>query len=238
MDLEVARGGSGLRSHVLCPRNIQLDAMGNGRSHVDAASSSSPCAVSQQYSRTTYMTSTSTTYTWNYRYGTQLARRNSTAYERSPTTTRKRSCFAIVWVPVPGPPFAVDSPESLENIEYKWVEEINEHCPRAKIVLVALKCDLREEIDSEKDDSQSSGAAGAADGGAGASATGGAPSGIDPSRIVSYAQGLAMAKKIGALRYLECSAKRNRGVKEAFTEAARVALTVGSQDSGKSCVIL
>lgn len=33
-----------------------------------------------------------------------------------------------------------------------------------------------------------------------------------------------MAKKIGALRYLECSAKFNKGVNEAFTEATRVVM--------------
>ncbi|KZZ95649.1 Small GTPase superfamily, Rho type [Ascosphaera apis ARSEF 7405] len=137
--------------------------------------------------------------------------------------------------------YSVDSPESLENIEYKWITEIADHCPAAKIVLVALKCDLREEID-EKDDSNTSTEATpmmspeASTNPTTATTT--TSSGFDASRIVSYAQGLEMAKKIGALRYLECSAKRNRGVKEAFTEAARVALTVGSQDHKKSCVIM
>lgn len=39
-----------------------------------------------------------------------------------------------------------------------------------------------------------------------------------------------MAKSINAIRYLECSAKHNRGVKECFQETAKVAL------SGKSSV--
>ncbi|KAI5301392.1 Rho GTPase [Ascosphaera pollenicola] len=135
--------------------------------------------------------------------------------------------------------YSVDSPESLENIEYKWVNEIADHCPNAKIVLVALKCDLREEID-EKDDSNTSTEATPMMSPEASSHLTTTPtqSGVDASRIVSYNQGLDMAKKISALRYLECSAKRNRGVKEAFTEAARVALTVGSQDHKKSCVIL
>ena len=55
-----------------------------------------------------------------------------------------------------------------------------------------------------------------------------------------------MAKQIGALRYLECSAKMNRGVNEAFTEAARCALTATPkgandsipQDKGSSCTIM
>ena len=34
-----------------------------------------------------------------------------------------------------------------------------------------------------------------------------------------------MAKNINAVRYLECSAKRNRGVKECFEQAAKIALS-------------
>lgn len=60
---------------------------------------------------------------------------------------------------------------------------------------------------------------------------------------ISYEEGLAMAKKVGALRYLECSAKLNKGVNEAFTEAARVVLTDDSKnkkndESSSSCVIM
>ncbi|EEH23496.2 hypothetical protein PABG_05707 [Paracoccidioides brasiliensis Pb03] len=118
--------------------------------------------------------------------------------------------------------FSVDSNDSLENVESKWLAEIAEHCAGAKIVLVALKCDLREEVDEK-------------DGEEGRSQT--------PAKsIVRYDQGLEVAKRIGALRYLECSAMRNRGVNEAFTEAARVALTVKPARSSDSrvdkCVIL
>lgn len=41
--------------------------------------------------------------------------------------------------------------------------------------------------------------------------------------------------------YTECSAKRNRGVNEAFTEAARVALSVkgaGSSGGGSKCNVM
>lgn len=34
-----------------------------------------------------------------------------------------------------------------------------------------------------------------------------------------------MAKNINAIRYLECSAKHNRGVKECFEQSAKVALS-------------
>ncbi|GFZ51604.1 GTP-binding protein RHO1 [Saitozyma sp. JCM 24511] len=68
---------------------------------------------------------------------------------------------------------------------------------------------------------------------------------------VSYEEGLSVARAIRASRYLECSAKHNRGVQEAIHEAARVA--IGSRPKGgggasgtdrlrglrgRSCVIL
>lgn len=137
--------------------------------------------------------------------------------------------------------FSVDSYDSLENVKNKWVGEIADNCEGVKLVLVALKCDLRDN-DTEAI----------------------TPNNIHNNnnnnsfknknnKLISYEEGYAMAKKIGALRYLECSAKSNKGVNEAFTEAARVALTVGRQndhnnnnnnnnsnddDSGSGCVIM
>ncbi|KAK5154289.1 Rho GTPase [Recurvomyces mirabilis] len=99
--------------------------------------------------------------------------------------------------------FSVDSPESLENVESKWVGEIAENCPGVRLVLVALKCDLREPV-----------------------AEGEEGEGALKRPCIDYKAGLAVAEKIKALRYLECSAMKNRGVNEAFTEAARVALQV------------
>ncbi|RQM07082.1 hypothetical protein DH86_00003853 [Scytalidium sp. 3C] len=118
--------------------------------------------------------------------------------------------------------FSVDSKDSLENVESKWVGEIAENCQGVKLVLVALKCDLREQNEEEGE-----GADGAA-----------APK--EKKELINYNQGLEVARRIGALRYLECSAMRNRGVNEAFTEAARVALSVklnGASDDSKCTVM-
>lgn len=119
----------------------------------------------------------------------------------------------------------------------KWTAEIAEHCQGVKLVLVALKCDLREEHEKDDDDG----------------------SGSHERHIIQYNEGLEMAKTIGALRYLgttdrammlrselillmftECSAMKNRGVNEAFTEAARVALSVKPAKSKKDsrCTVM
>jgi len=111
--------------------------------------------------------------------------------------------------------FSVDSRDSLENVEQKWVGEIADNCQGVKLVLVALKCDLREDAEHEGPEKS--------------------------SEYIKYAEGLAVAERIKALRYLECSAKINRGVNEAFSEAARVALTAkpigASSGSSRGCVI-
>ncbi|KAK7751129.1 Rho GTPase [Diatrype stigma] len=118
--------------------------------------------------------------------------------------------------------FSVDSKDSLENVESKWVGEIQENCPGVKLVLVALKCDLRENTEEEDDEAAAAAAAAGADPAAAA-----APAAQKEKKpMIDYNQGLDVARRIKAMRYLECSAMRNRGVNEAFTEAARVALSV------------
>ena len=120
--------------------------------------------------------------------------------------------------------FSVDSKDSLENVESKWVGEIADNCPGVKLVLVALKCDLREQgVEDDEDAEQNYD-------------ENGQPREKKPT--ISYDQGLEVARRIGALRYLECSAMRNRGVNEAFTEAARVALSVKKERDESKCVII
>lgn len=127
--------------------------------------------------------------------------------------------------------FAIDSKDSLENVQNKWVGEIADHCEGVKLVLVALKCDLRNDDGDDEDDDDIDGIGGGG--------------GRRRPNLIPYEEGLEMAKKIGALRYLECSAKKNRGVNEAFTEAARCALTAkpkgandDEEDQGSSCTIM
>lgn len=136
--------------------------------------------------------------------------------------------------------FSVDSRDSLENVQTKWVAEIVDHCDGVKLVLVALKCDLR----SSEDSSPPATAAGEGEASAAEDLSKAGANTTQPlKKLISYEEGLAVAKKVGALRYLECSAKKNRGVNEAFTEAARCALSAkpkGSHDDEekKGCIVM
>lgn len=152
--------------------------------------------------------------------------------------------------------FSVDSRDSLENVQTKWVSEIVDHCEGVKLVLVALKCDLRSSEDATAGASIQGGnnagqkaaggnqdeTSGAASDGTGKPNTGNKAK-PPPKRLITYDEGLEVAKKIGALRYLECSAKKNRGVNEAFTEAARCALSAKpkgahEEEEKSGCVVM
>ncbi|KAF8245645.1 structural basis of promiscuous guanine nucleotide exchange By the T-cell essential Vav1, partial [Wilcoxina mikolae CBS 423.85] len=87
--------------------------------------------------------------------------------------------------------FAIDSMDSFSNAQDIFLEEVKRFtsCP---IVLVGLKSDLREERLKATDKK-------------------GYP--------VSYKQGLAMAKAIGAAAYTECSSLRGTGLQETFKVA-------------------
>ena len=92
----------------------------------------------------------------------------------------------------------------------QWVPEITAHCPGVKIILVALKCDLRDAPETVEK----------------------RLAGHPPP--LTYADGVAVAKRIKASRYLECSAKMNRGVNEAFVEIANVAIASKPKGKGSS----
>ena len=82
----------------------------------------------------------------------------------------------------------------------KWVPEVRHHCPDVPILLVGTKLDLRTNKDALKKLEE----------------TGLAP--------ISHAQASAMAKEVGAQKYLECSALEQKGLKDVFDEAIRIVL--------------
>ncbi|KAK3336211.1 the Dhr-2 domain of Dock2 in complex with Rac1 [Cercophora scortea] len=93
--------------------------------------------------------------------------------------------------------FSVVSPPSFENVRSKWRPEINHHAPDAPIILVGTKLDLREDPRTVQELAKKK---------------------MAP---LSYEQGLGLAKEIGAVKYHECSALTQKGLKQLFDEAIR-----------------
>ncbi|KAJ1549327.1 DNA topoisomerase 1, partial [Cladochytrium tenue] len=98
-----------------------------------------------------------------------------------------------------------------------WYPEINHHAPNTPMILVGTKLDLREDretIERLRDKRMSP---------------------------ISYQHGMAMAKEIGAVKYLECSALTQKGLKNVFDDAIRAVLTpMPRTNSGrdKRCVLI
>uniref|UniRef100_A0A1B0DM38 Uncharacterized protein n=4 Tax=Phlebotominae TaxID=7198 RepID=A0A1B0DM38_PHLPP len=109
--------------------------------------------------------------------------------------------------------FSVDSPDSLENIPEKWTPEVKHFCPNVPIILVGNKKDLRNDPNTIKELAKMK------------------------QEPVKPQEGRAMAEKINAFAYLECSAKSKEGVREVFETATRAALQVKKKKKAR-CLLL
>ena len=88
--------------------------------------------------------------------------------------------------------FSVVSPHSFENVQSKWYPELQKNCPGVPILLVGTKCDLRENNDVLNILHAK---------------------GLQP---IGEQQGETMAKLIGAIGYMECSALTGENIKGVF----------------------
>ena len=113
--------------------------------------------------------------------------------------------------------FSIISPASFENVRAKWYPEVSHHCPNTPIILVGTKLDLRDDKDTQTALQEKGLAA------------------------VGYPQGLAMAKEINAVKYLECSALTQVGLKQVFDDAIRCVLenlVKPKKKGGSKCIIV
>ncbi|XP_038598781.1 ras-related C3 botulinum toxin substrate 3 isoform X3 [Tachyglossus aculeatus] len=110
--------------------------------------------------------------------------------------------------------FSLVSPASFENVRAKWYPEVRHHCPNTPIILVGTKLDLRDDKDAIER--------------------------LRDKKLapITYPQGLAMAREIGSVKYLECSALTQRGLKTVFDEAIRAVLCPPPvKKPGKKCTV-
>lgn len=110
--------------------------------------------------------------------------------------------------------FSLVNPASFENVRAKWFSEVSHHCPRVPIILVGTKLDLRDDPETIAKLRERN---------------------LSP---ITYPQGLAMVKEIGAIKYLECSALTQRGVKQVFDEAIRAVMCPRPPQKPKLCNVL
>ena len=102
----------------------------------------------------------------------------------------------------------------LITFQEKWISEVLHFCQGIPIILVGCKSDLRHDPRTIEELRRTS------------------------QRPVTPEEGSAVAQKIGAVRYLECSAKTQEGVREVFEHATRAALMVKDREKKKKCIIL
>ncbi|KAL7041787.1 hypothetical protein ACKWTF_000890 [Chironomus riparius] len=93
--------------------------------------------------------------------------------------------------------FSLVDPESFGNVKAKWIPEVRRQCPATPIVLVGTKSDLREHKQTIEQLTEKN------------------------QEAITFLMGQAMADEIGALKYLECSALSQNGLKAVFDEAIR-----------------
>ena len=95
-----------------------------------------------------------------------------------------------------------------------WIPEINHHCPNTPFLLVGTKIDLRIDrmiIDKLADTKQ---------------------------KPLSVEMGEELAMELGAVKYVECSALSQKGVKNVFEEAILAALEFPNNIKQRRCCLL
>lgn len=96
--------------------------------------------------------------------------------------------------------FSVVSPSSLQNVHDKWLPELEHHCPNVPVILVGTQSDLR--------------------------ANPRALNRLEQYKLkpIEQEEGERAARKIGAVKYVECSALTQQGLQDLFKEAILVAI--------------
>ncbi|TRY56451.1 hypothetical protein DNTS_008702 [Danionella cerebrum] len=106
--------------------------------------------------------------------------------------------------------FSVVSPSSFEN----WVPEISHHCPRTPFLLVGTQVDLRDDSNTVEKLAK------------------------NKQRPISPESGEKLARDLRAVKYVECSALTQRGLKNVFDEAILAALEPPETKPKKRCILL
>nr|ADD38885.1 Cdc42 homolog [Lepeophtheirus salmonis] len=110
--------------------------------------------------------------------------------------------------------FSVVSPPSFENIREKWVPEINHHCASTPFLLVGTQTDLRDNCNQVNRLAN------------------------NKQKPITFEQGEKLAASLKAVKYVECSALTQKGLKNVFDEAILAALNPPERQHKKKCLLL
>ena len=92
--------------------------------------------------------------------------------------------------------FSVVSPSSFENVKEKWVPEITHHCQKTPFLLVGTQIDLRDDAATVEKLAK------------------------NKQRPLSLDMGDRLARELRAVKYVECSALTQKGLKNVFDEVS------------------
>lgn len=111
--------------------------------------------------------------------------------------------------------YSVVGPSSHSNVQTKWVPELQHHAGGVPFILVGTKIDLREDRETITQLQQQS------------------------KTPFKKEAGEKLASRIGAVKYMECSALTQKGLKQIFEEAVRVVLSpnAGPKPKKHKCTI-
>lgn len=107
--------------------------------------------------------------------------------------------------------FSVVSPASFENVREKWFPEVHHHCPGVPCLIVGTQLDLRPA--KEKRDDK------------------------DPvlrklreqkMKPIEREDGERMARELGAVKYVECSALTQERLKDVFDEVGQISVLIST----------
>ena len=90
--------------------------------------------------------------------------------------------------------FSVTSPASFENVREKWFPEVFHHCPGVPCLIVGTQIDLRDDQSVREKLAR------------------------QKQAPVPEEEGRKLAQELGAVKYVECSALTQKGLKNVFDE--------------------
>jgi len=109
--------------------------------------------------------------------------------------------------------FSVTSQASFENVKEKWIPEVKHHCPGVPIILVGTQVDLREDQGMKQKLER------------------------QKQMPISYDQADRRSKEEGCVKYVECSALTQKGLKNVFDEAIVAALEPPVDKKKSKCLV-